>query len=230
MTRFRAGCVSLAVAFTAQLLVACSSDQRDTGSHDVALSRITVQRSDLPRGWQPLRSPPGTANDRDQEAALACGHAPGTDSHVVQRVHSQFQNDPNSRQIVGVTSQVERMRSQADVDTDVSTLTSKRALACYRAVLRKQLPRTLKAGARLMSVRFTAKAVRDSYPTNVVALETGRAKILSGGQATIMFFDLAHITGPRLEALVAVTAVGRPADPRLEQQVIALVAHRAATG
>ena len=221
----RVGAWGVVASWVAGALVACSSGHHGAATAVADLTKFGVHTSDLPKGWQPLQSSRGSG--RQQQQLLACGHSGDTARHVVHQSSAAYQADPASPQITAVASQVERMQSRADVTADAATATSERVRSCYETVVGAQLAQSLKPGARVRSVRFTAAPVGHTYPANVVALNSGRAEVLSGGRMTIVYFDSASISGPGVEVHVDFTGYGHPTGKALERHVILLVAARA---
>jgi hypothetical protein len=220
------------------LLAGCTSTLSGRGSLDahhgppassgptghVALARIPLRRSDLPNGWTGHKHQSDKAGNNafDQKFADCVGAVGGLGA--VQSVDGpDFDNG-----LAEISSSATRYASQQQVDKDVSILTGPRAESCLNTALRDMLEKNLPNNADVGSVDIAITSGSAGGPHNVVATATGSITLTENAQTIRLYFDLAFITGPRIEADVDFFNIGTRVDPSLQQQLIAVVARRAA--
>jgi hypothetical protein len=199
------------------------SSSPGNGRH-IALQRIPLRRGDLPSGWvahKPKPDDPGS--DAFDEQFASCVGAVGGTGAVSSAKGPDFDNGPAE-----ISSSANRYASQQEIDKDVEILTSPRAESCLNSALHDMLVKTLRGKAQLGAVQLAITAGPNGGPANVAATATGTITLSRAGQSIQLFIDIAFITGPRIEADVEFFDVGAPVDPRLRQQLIQLVARRAA--
>jgi len=195
----------------------------NTGQH-IALDRIPLRRGDLPNGWVGHKPEPDDPNsDAFDEQFAACVGAVGGSGAINGVDGPDFDNG-----LAEISSSATQYASQQDVDMDVEILTSPRAESCLNSALHDMLEKSIPANAEIGAVAIAISSGPGGGPANVAAMANGTITLSEAGQSVQLFIDIAFITGPRVEADVDFFNIGTPVDPALRQQLISVVAGRAA--
>ena len=190
------------------------------------LQKIVLQPSDLPAGWKrtPYKHDPNSS--ADDAAMTTCLGVRDTSKDKVAESHS----DDYSLGNANVSSSASSFKSQKDLDADISALHSPKMSTCFNQLMRKQLAKSLPAGATIVSQTFNVAPGSAGGPANVVATGQGTIQVSVSGQHFAVYLTVAFITGPLIEAEIDAENLGAPVPASVVKSLVSAVATRAATG
>ena len=195
---------------------------------DPLLAQIVLGRADLPTGWTatPTATPTATrpASNSGQSALVTCVGGKNTSADKTASLSS----DAFTRSAATITSSAARYRSQADITADISLLKSPKISACYKALTIQSLRASLPAGATIASGGLEVVPAPKGGPANVVAVATSKFVVNAGGRPVTLYQTTAYITGRLIEAEVDFQGVDAAVPTALQEQLIDVVAGRAA--
>ena len=195
---------------------------------DPLLSQIVLGRADLPTGWTatPTATPTAApaASSSGQSALVACVGGKNTSPDKTASLSS----DAFTQSAATITSSAARYRSQAAITADIGLLKSPRISACYKALTTQSLRASLPAGATIASGGLEVVPAPKGGPANVVAVATSKFVVNASGQPVTLYQTTAFITGRLIEAEVDFQGVDTAVPTALQEQLIDVVAGRAA--
>jgi hypothetical protein len=195
---------------------------------EAQLTKIVLQPSDFPAGWEHTPYTTDTAADAAGNAAQAafakCLGVSNSDIDKVAEGHSGDFDQGDAE----ISSDATSFRSQSVVDADAAALQSAKASPCAEQLVRQTLAGAVPAGGTIESVSFKITPGSTSGPANVVARGDGSFKVSVSGNTAEGYVSIAFISGPMIETDVTAFNVGAPVPTSLTDSLVAAVANRAA--
>ncbi|MBV9592329.1 MAG: hypothetical protein JO147_00825 [Actinobacteria bacterium] len=188
-----------------------------------ALSKVVLTVADLP-GWtgSPHESDPGDA--ADQAALVKCAGGKDTAGDQVAEADSPDFDQSDA----SISSSATSFKSQSDIDADVALLKSPKISSCYEQLAKTQVASALPGGATVDSVSFAVTPGPGTGPSNVAGIGKGTVTVTVSGQQTVVYVDVAFITGRLTEAEIDIENPGQAVPVAFFDDLVHKVADRAA--
>lgn len=127
-----------------------------------------------------------------------------------------------------ISSSAAVMRSPAQVRSDVALLLDPKFAGCVQKAMAASVVKSLPAGATVDSLQFSVRKRVAGEPSTLAAFGRGTMAVSAAGQSVRAYFDMALMTGLRMEAFLGFFDLNTPFDAGLERNVESLVGGRLA--
>lgn len=194
------------------------------GSGGIALAAIPITPAEL-TGWRVTATRHRSGDDGSERQMARCTGLPSTASQMGALVETNYEQGPYR-----ISSQAQRMRTQAAVRADTAMLRNPKLAECLGRWGRRAFVKGLAGRARLRAFHLQITPGPHGGPSNVVGTAAGRIVLTTqDGRTGTLYLDTYFIVGERLESEVDFTGFGAPVDPVLQAKLVAAVAGRTAS-
>jgi len=190
-----------------------------------ALLKITVQRSEVPAGYQSKPHQADPTSGATQAALVGCIGGTDTTKDKTGEAHSP----EYVLQRTQISSGAESFRSKKDVDADIALIRSPKASSCYQKSFIAKLTAALPSSATIKTVAFKINPHPTGQPSNVVGTGTGTITVQTSRGTLDFHLGIAFITGGLIESEVDIFTVGAPVPAALLSTLTKKVAGRTTT-
>lgn len=204
--------------------VLSSSSERAMPVSLGALRAITVQRSEVPQGYQVVPYQAGSKDTGSQAALVRCVGGTDTSADRTGAAHSPEYVLKN----LHISSQAESFGSQKDLDADVALLRSPRASKCYEKSFTAQLTSSLPSGSKVKEVTMKVTPHSAGEPSNVIGTGVGSITVEISGKTVKVNLASEFMTGPLIESEVDFLNADAPIPVTLLSTLVKKVAARTA--
>jgi hypothetical protein len=192
------------------------------GTGPLSLAAIPIRADELP-GWQVMPPDPDTEDQAADAGMNRClGQRANASAPIVEQSETDYQLGPYS-----ISSQAERMPSQAAVKADLAPIHDPKLKTCVQRWFRRDFAHAA-PGAHLTSLNVEIVPGSHGGPASIAGTMSIQCLITVNGATRTVFLTTTVITGRRIESQVTFTGVNAPVDAGLQQRLVTAVALRTA--